>query len=90
MGLRTFFGSPKLLEPLDTSFAQSVPMCADCAFEPYCGADPVFHHKTFGDFVGRKPESEFCTRNLAIFRFLIERMESDAFVKRLFQQWATK
>jgi His-Xaa-Ser system radical SAM maturase HxsB len=84
------FASPQLLEPLNASFAQSVPMCADCAFEPYCGADPVFHHKTFGDFVGRKPESEFCSRNMSIFRFLIERMESDPFVKRLFQQWATQ
>ncbi|WHZ16623.1 MAG: Arylsulfatase regulator (Fe-S oxidoreductase) [Nitrospira sp.] len=84
------FGAPQLLEPLDASFAQSVPMCTDCAFEPYCGADPVFHHKTFGDFVGRKPESEFCSRNMTIFRFLIERMQSDVFVKRLFRQWATR
>jgi His-Xaa-Ser system radical SAM maturase HxsB len=89
-GFEEIFDSPKLLEPIDASFTQSVPMCADCAFEPYCGADPVFHHKTFGDFVGRKPESEFCNRNMSIFRFLIERMESDTFVKRLFQQWATR
>ena len=32
----------------------SAPMCSDCAFEPYCGADPVFHHATQGDFLGRK------------------------------------
>ena len=47
--------SNALLEPLDASFAESVPMCSDRAFEPFCGADPVYHHATQGDFVGRKP-----------------------------------
>lgn len=82
------FTSANLLEPLETSFAYSVPMCNDCAFEPYCGADPVFHYRVHGDFVGRKPESEFCFRNMAIFRFLIQKMETDIFAKQLFAKWA--
>jgi len=82
------FSSPKLLEPLEASFAYSVPMCNDCAFEPYCGADPVYHHGIQGDFVGRKPTSEFCSRNMEIFRFLIHKMESDSFVRQLFTRWA--
>ncbi len=84
------FTSPHLLEPLEASFAYSAPMCNDCAFEPYCGADPVFHHKVYRDYLGRKPESEFCSRHMAIFRFLIEAMESDPFTKRLFTKWATR
>lgn len=84
------FGSPKLLEPLDESFAFSAPMCNDCAFEAFCGADPVFHHGVYGDFVGRKPESEFCYRNLETFRFLVQRMEKDPFARDLFRRWATK
>jgi uncharacterized protein len=84
------FLSSKLIEPLEDSFAYSNPMCHDCAFEPYCGADPVFHWALYKDHVGRKPESEFCRRNMAIFRHLIELMESDPFVKRLFLKWANK
>lgn len=83
------FGAKNLLEALDASFSSSVPMCADCAFEPFCGADPVYHYKTVGDVVGRKPESDFCARHMAIFRLLIERMESDVFIKRLFWRWAS-
>ena len=45
-----------LLQPLEESFTLSAPMCSDCAFEPYCGADPVFHHATAGDFLGRKAD----------------------------------
>ncbi len=28
------FGAQQLLEPLNASFAKSVPMCTECAFEP--------------------------------------------------------
>ena len=87
---REIFTAPTLLEALESSFAYSAPMCHDCAFEPYCGADPVYHYATSGNYLGRKPESEFCRRNLATFRCLIEKMERDPFVKRLFRTWATR
>jgi uncharacterized protein len=80
--------SDALLTPIEESFAASAPMCSDCAFEPYCGADPVFHHATQGDFVGRKPLSAFCTRNMAIFRRLITLMRENDEVRRIFVRWA--
>jgi His-Xaa-Ser system radical SAM maturase HxsB len=80
--------SDALLVPIEESFAAFVPMCSDCAFEPFCGADPVFHHATQGDFVGRKPLSAFCRRNMAIFRRLITLMRDDDDVRRLFVRWA--
>jgi radical SAM protein with 4Fe4S-binding SPASM domain len=78
----------RLLDPLDASFAQSAPMCTDCAFEPFCGADPVFHHTTAGDFVGRKPDSAFCTRNMAVFKMLLTRYSADSTSRELFRRWA--
>ena len=80
--------SPALLEPLEQSFTLSAPMCSDCAFEPYCGADPVYHHTTTGDFLGRKSESAFCNRNMGIFEFLLDRYESDPAARAVFQRWA--
>lgn len=82
--------SDRLLDPLEESFAASAPMCSTCAFEPYCGADPVFHHATQGDFVGHKPTSGFCRRNMSIFRGLITRMESDASTRDIFLTWANR
>lgn len=81
--------SEALLAPLEQSFAASAPMCTDCAFEPYCGADPTYHHATGGDYVGRKPDSGFHRRNVAIFELLLERYEGDPFTKALFRTWAT-
>jgi His-Xaa-Ser system radical SAM maturase HxsB len=79
--------SEALLGPLEESLASSAPMCSDCAFEPYCGSNPVFHQATMGDAVGRKPLSAFCRRNMAIFRMLIERYERDPFAREVFLSW---
>jgi uncharacterized protein len=79
------FLSDALLDPIEESFSASAPMCSDCAFEPYCGADPVYHHKTQGSFVGHKPTSGFCQRNMAIFKGLVTRLidrPSDAMILR--------
>ena len=80
--------SDALLDPLEQSFTWSVPMCNDCAFEPYCGADPTFHHATSGDYLGRKPLSAFHRRNSAIFRMLLERYEDDPHAHQVFLRWA--
>ena len=84
------FTSEALLSPLEESFTLSAPMCTDCAFEPFCGADPVFHHATSGDYLGRKAESDFCKRNMTIFKHLISLMEGDRFTKELFTRWANR
>ena len=80
--------SEALLAPLEESFAPSAPMCSDCAFEPFCGSDPVYHYATSGDFLGRKPESDFCRRNMAVFRHLLELYESDPSARATFLGWA--
>ena len=82
--------SDKLVDALEESFTQSVPMCVDCAYEPYCGSDPVYHHAIHGDVVGRKPESAFCSKNMRLFKHLIGLMESDREVKQLFLKWANQ
>lgn len=81
--------SDNLLDTIEDSFAYSNPMCSDCAYIEYCGSDPVFHFATQGDIVGRKPESEFCNRNMSIFKLLIEMMEDEE-TKQIFLGWVNK
>ena len=80
--------SDELLRPLTESIALSAPMCATCAFEPYCGADPVFHHATSGDFLGHKALSAFCRRNMGIFTLLLRKMRDDPYARDLLWRWA--
>jgi uncharacterized protein len=70
------------------SIALSAPMCATCAFEPYCGADPVFHHATTGDFTGHKAMSAFCRRNTGVFTLLLRKMRDDPYFRDLMRRWA--
>jgi uncharacterized protein len=80
--------SDGLLRPLMDSIALSAPMCTTCAFEPYCGADPVFHHATAGDFTGHKALSAFCQRNTGVFTLLLRKMRDDPYVRDLMWRWA--
>lgn len=79
-----------LLNTLEDSFTLSAPMCSDCAFESYCGAEPVYHYAMFGDVLGKKYESDFCYKNMEIFKHLISLMESDPEVKTLFMRWVNR
>lgn len=79
--------SHKLLDPLWESFTLTAPGCDHCAFEPWCGADPTFHHATLGDFAGHKTFSAFCARNKSIFTHLVELADGDPFVRDLLWRW---
>ena len=58
--------SPAFLSIIEDTVAETVPMCEECAFLPYCGSDPDYHYATQGDFVGHKAISGFC-RNMGVF-----------------------
>ena len=66
---------------------ESLTGCSDCAFQPYCGADPVFHYATQGDMFGHRPTSTFCQKNMEIIRYLFELMESDTEIEKIFRNW---
>jgi radical SAM protein with 4Fe4S-binding SPASM domain len=36
--------------------------CSECAFQQYCGADPVHNHATQGDMYGTDPIAIFAKR----------------------------
>jgi uncharacterized protein len=80
--------SEQLLQPLEQSLTMSVPMCSTCAFEPYCGADPVYHHATMNDFAGHKAMSGFCQRNMGVFTAVLRRARADSYARELLQSWA--
>jgi len=83
----SIFLSDALLDPLEDSFAKSSPMCEECAFEDFCGSDPIYHYATQGDVVGHKAISGFCEKNMSIFKYLIQLMEDDKEVREIFRTW---
>lgn len=68
---------------------QCLPVCADCLYQPYCGADPIHHHATHGDVIGYRPESLFCQRTIGAIDHLLGLMNSgDSFLTDLLGSWA--
>ncbi len=76
----------KVLPMLSDTMTEGTPCCSECAFQPWCGSDPVFHHRTQGDLVGHRPTSAFCHRQMGVFHHLIELLETPS-VFRTLQSW---
>ncbi len=79
--------SDTLLDTLESTLSESIPMCTDCGFLPYCGTDPVYHYATQGDVVGNKALSGFCSKNMKIFRHIISLLEDDAEARKILLSW---
>jgi His-Xaa-Ser system radical SAM maturase HxsB len=67
---------------------ESLAGCSECAFQVYCGADPVRYHATQGDMYGYRPSSAHCIKNMEIIRYLIELMDSNKEIEKIFRRWA--
>lgn len=84
------FGGDTLQNLAASSILETLPGCTDCAFLSYCGADPVFHHRTQGDVMGHRPTSAFCLKNMSILGHLFDLLRNgDPFTRDLFTRWAT-
>lgn len=68
---------------------ESLAGCSECAFQPYCGADPVSNYQTQGNLFGYRPTSTYCQKNMEIIRYLFELMDSDRRVNHIFRNWLT-
>lgn len=84
------FGGETLRALIGASCVEALPGCSECAFAPYCGADPVFHWATQRDPVGHRPTSAFCTKNMGVFKHVFELLRrDDPMIERLLASWAT-
>jgi uncharacterized protein len=81
------FGSELLRSLIAGTCIESIPGCADCMFQPYCGSDPVYHYAAQGDPVGHMPTSDFHRRNFSIIGHLFHLYDSDPDIRDIFWSW---
>jgi len=87
--LKNVFRLPIVQALIRMTVLESSPGCSDCAYLPFCGADPLFHYVTQGDPVGFKPISGFCIRHRHMFRRLFELLRSGSRDDReVLRRWA--
>lgn len=71
---------------LEDTFTCVMPGCDECVYQPFCGADPLYHLSTQGDHVGNKALSNFCKLQRALFDQLFELIDR-ADARRVFETW---
>ena len=85
---REIFGGSKLVQMVSESCVEAMPGCSDCAFQTYCGADPVFNYATQSDLVGVRPGNGFCQTNMTILKNLFGTLQTaDRALMRVFLAW---
>jgi len=84
---RTLHLESHLLDIAYRTMTEGVPQCNDCAFQPWCGSDPVRHHATQRDMIGHKPTSAFCRKNMEIMRHFVRLLEDDPKTARILRRW---
>ena len=73
---KEIFNGKKIREIILQSNVETLPMCASCVYQAYCGADPIRNYLETGDIVGQRPESEFCKKNMGVFDLLFEKLKN--------------
>jgi His-Xaa-Ser system radical SAM maturase HxsB len=87
---RNLFTSEAALNMFEASCNQSLAGCSDCAFQSFCGADPIYHHATQGDMYGHRPTSGFCKRNMEVIKHLFKFInDDDPETMGIFWSWLT-
>jgi His-Xaa-Ser system radical SAM maturase HxsB len=81
------FGGHSIRAIVRSSCVESLPGCSDCAFQSFCGADPIFNYATQGDMIGHQPTSEFHKKNFFIIKHLLSLYHSDATIRKIFWAW---
>jgi len=80
------FSADSLLEGLEETLVESVPMCSECGYQTLCGSDPVYHYATQGDVVGKKPLSFFCNKNMGVITHILNLLQEPKTRKTL-ESW---
>lgn len=81
--------SPAMAVLLNTGIAESLPGCSDCAYLPFCGADPVLALVEQNDPVGHRPTSRHCQRHTGLFEILFEKIaRADPAEMAILTRWA--
>ncbi len=88
---RKLFKGDVIKRIVEKSCVECLPRCSDCAFNIWCGADPVRNYATQGDMVVHKPTDDFCKKNMHIIQYLLEKVVfGNEDTKDVFWSWITK
>lgn len=68
-----------------------MPICEQCAYKSYCGADPIRYYVESGDIIGKRYNSSFCEKNKAIIEEIFRYLNmNDPKILKVFWSWINR
>lgn len=71
---------------VSASTLDNQPMCQQCAFKPYCGAEPVFHYEMQKSVFGQMPNSAWCVSHMGVFDVVFRKLR-DPKARKVLDKW---
>ncbi|OHB57692.1 MAG: His-Xaa-Ser system radical SAM maturase HxsB [Planctomycetes bacterium GWF2_42_9] len=85
------FGSEKLRSIIRNSCLESTPICASCAFQSFCGADPIRNYAEHGKIECHANLSKTCKKCKPILMHLFELIKrDDKTINKVFWSWINR
>ncbi|MDR2790790.1 MAG: His-Xaa-Ser system radical SAM maturase HxsB [Campylobacteraceae bacterium] len=85
------FNSEFMHSLISSACTECLPACAECVYQPFCGADPVRNYSEQGDIVGHRPTSDICKKNKEIIKHILSIVrENDKDVMNVFWSWINR
>ncbi|MCX4239804.1 His-Xaa-Ser system radical SAM maturase HxsB [Paraliomyxa miuraensis] len=87
---RELVGHPTVRALAIATNLDAQPDCVHCTYQPYCGTNAAYNHKTQGSIFGRMRDNAVCAVHKGIQDYLFEKLdEGDPSVLRTFERWTT-
>jgi His-Xaa-Ser system radical SAM maturase HxsB len=71
---KQIFGGAKLRDIIRNACVETTPECAHCAYQAYCGTDPIRNYLESGSEMRNMRQTPFCIKHKGIFDFLFEKL----------------
>jgi len=86
--LSVLLESPVISNIIESSLSYQIPTCSSCAFNPYCGPDPIAAYNTFGSMNTPVHLTEHCGRHMKLFDYFFKKLkENDPWFLNLAREW---
>lgn len=77
---------PTVQASLLASSPDAQPMCAQCAYNPYCSVLPVYNQQTQGSVFGRMPDNGWCEKMMGLFDVVFARLQKPE-SRKVLESW---
>ncbi len=73
------------------SCVETMPVCSECVYQQYCGADPIRNYLETKDIMGDRLESDFCKKNKKVLDYIFSLLnKEDDELMDIFWSWITR